>query len=455
MSKTIEIPYTPRPLWRTVIHPALDKYRYAVLVCHRRFGKTVGVINHMIKNAISNNGHAPRYVYLAPYRNQAKMIAWSYLKYYTSVIEGLKKPNESELYVELPTKHKGLDGARIYVVGADNPDALRGTYWDGAILDEYAQIKSELYGEVLVPALADHQGFAWFIGTPKGQNQFYEKYLEAQKNPKWFSCLYRADETDVIPQTDLETMIEQMTDIEARQELYCDFTASAFNVLITIDSVTKACQRIRPNTSTEPLIMGVDVARFGDDRTTIWRRQGFTAYEPIILTKLDNMEVASHIANQIDVHHPKSVFVDVGAVGSGVVDRLHQLGYDMVQEISFGSKAADSKRYANKRSEMWYNIKRWLDDGGCLPNMPDLKTELTSIEYKFDNTGRIALEPKEKVKEKLGKSPDLADGLALTFAQKIIGVSEDIQYSDQMFTNIYQSEGFYNPLKSMNRGYRQ
>lgn len=201
--------------------------------------------------------------------------------------------------------------------------------------------------------------------------------------------------------------------------------------------------------------MGVDVARFGDDRTTIWRRRGFTAYEPTVLTKMDNMEVASHIANQIDVHHPKSVFVDVGAVGSGVVDRLHQLGYNVVQEINFGSKATDSKRYANKRSEMWYNIKRWLDDGGCLPNMPDLKTELTSIEYKFDNTGRIALEPKEKVKAKLGKSPDLADGLALTFAQKIIGVAEDMQYDDHMFTNIYQSEGFYNPLKSMNRGYRQ
>lgn len=422
MDNVIKIPYTPRPIWAKEIHPALDKNRWAVLVCHRRFGKTVGVVNHMIKMAIKNTLPAPQFAYIAPFRNQAKKIAWGYLKYYTSVIQGVKV-NESELFVELPSKHRGRDGARIYIVGADYPDALRGTYWDGVVLDEFAQIKPELYGQVVRPALADRKGFAWFIGTPKGQNQFYEKYKEAVKYPdKWFSCLYRVDETNVLPQEEIDDMLRDMTEMEARQELYCDFTASASDVLIPIDLVTKACSVKLTDADVRglPLIMGVDVARFGDDRTTIWKRKGLAVYAPIVLTKLDNMEIASRLAYMIDRENPQVVFIDVGAVGSGVVDRLHQLGYKQVIEVNFGARADNPKRYANKRSEMWCVIKEFLLGGGCLPDNSALKTELSVVEYKFDKSGRIILEPKEQVKEKLGRSPDLADGLALTFAHKVM-----------------------------------
>ena len=87
----IVIPYTPRTIWKKEIHPALDKHRFAVLVCHRRFGKSVGVINQMIKSAVKNRLRSPRYTYLAPFRNQAKTIAWEYLKFYTSVIPGIKE----------------------------------------------------------------------------------------------------------------------------------------------------------------------------------------------------------------------------------------------------------------------------------------------------------------------------------------------------------------------------
>lgn len=424
--KTITIPYKPRPIWVKTIHPALDKYRFAVMVCHRRFGKTVGVINHLIKKAIEEDKPAPQYAYIAPYRNQAKKIAWNYLKYYTSFIVG-SKPNESELFVELPSKNKGWAGARIYIIGADNPDVLRGTYWDGVVLDEFAQIKPELYGGIVRPALADRKGFAWFIGTPKGQNQFYEKYKEALNAPqKWFCCLYRVDETGVLPEEEIKDMLSEMTDIEARQELYCDFTASASNVLITIDEVTKACNRKTDEEKLRglPLIMAVDVARFGDDRTTIWKRKGQGLYNPIVLQKMDNMEIASRLAYEIDTNSPQAVFIDVGAVGSGVIDRLHQLGYQQVIEVNFASAADSPLRYANKRSEMYCRAKKWITEVGCLVDNPDLKTELTSIEYKFDKSGRIILEPKEKVKEKLGKSPDLADGFVLTFAYKVIGTEQ-------------------------------
>lgn len=135
----IVIPYTPRPIWRDTIHPALTANRFAVLVCHRRFGKTVGTVNEMIKKAILNEKKAPVYAYVAPYRNQAKCVAWEYLKYYTNPIPN-RTVNESELYIELPTRHARSPGARLYIIGADHPDALRGIYLDGVILDEYADM---------------------------------------------------------------------------------------------------------------------------------------------------------------------------------------------------------------------------------------------------------------------------------------------------------------------------
>lgn len=419
--KQITIPYTPSYHWKRTIHKELETHRFSVLVAHRRFGKTVGVINHTIKKAIQNNTRAPVYAYIAPYRNQAKKIAWSYLRYYTSVIPGIKV-NESELYIELPTKHQGADGARIYVMGADNPDAIRGMYFDGVILDEPAQMKPGFYEEIIRPAIADRQGWVIWIGTPKGQNEFYERWQYAQKDPEWFAGMYRADESGIFDEggrcgpKELEAMKKEMSEMTFRQEMLCDFTASAANVLIPIDVVTEAAKRnYRPEElAGAPKILGVDVARFGDDRSIIQKRQGLVAYEPIIFEDIDNMSLAAQIIKTINEWNPDAVFIDLGR-GEGVIDRCHQLGYD-VTGINFGGKATNHGRYKNKRIEMWDTMKQWLENGGAIPDNSALKTELSIPEYSFDAANRMKLESKEDIKEKMGKSPDTADALALTFA---------------------------------------
>lgn len=409
--------YEPRPLWRDVIHPALAKKTRAVMVCHRRFGKTVGCINHLIWNAWGNKMLAPQYAYIAPFRNQAKRIAWNYLLYYTANIPE-RKVNSGELFVELPSRFKNSPGARIYVMGADYPDALRGMYLDGVILDEYAQMRSELYGEVLVPALADRNGFAYFIGTPKGQNAFYERYLTALKDDSYFTCCYRADETNIIPADKLEEMRREMTDTEVRQELLCDFTASASNIVIPIDLVTEAANRMISDeeVADSVSIMGVDVARFGDDSTIITHRKGLACYPQIKLHGLNTMEVASAVASHYWRIKPDAIIVDAGAMGAGVIDRLRQMGMPNVMEVNFGGSAIDSNRYANIRAEMYFKILAWLKAGGCIPNDTDLKSELTVTEYKYTQAGKIILQPKEQIKELTGRSPDRADSLALTFA---------------------------------------
>ena len=415
MGNKIVIPYKPRPLWQKIIHPALESHRFSVLVCHRRFGKTVGTINHLIKSAITCQRSAPNFAYVAPFRNQAKLIAWQYVKHYTSVIPGMKI-NESELFVEFPSQRKDWPGARIYIIGADHPDALRGIYLDGVVLDEYANIKRELWDEVLRPALADREGWAVFIGTPAGQNQFFEMYQRAQQEPSWFSCLYRVDESGVLPPEEVEDMKRDMTDMAIRQELLCDFSASASDIVIPIDLVTVSAGRkiMEQQVAGQPVVLGVDVARFGDDATVITARKGLWGKWQRTFRGLDTMEAAGKVIEAINAEKPDAVFCDVGAMGAGVIDRCIHLGYD-VTEVNFSGAASD-ERYANKRAEMYFTLRAWMESGGAIPDIPALKSELSIVEYRFNPSGRIQLEPKEKVKEKIGKSPDLADSLALTFA---------------------------------------
>lgn len=429
----IEISYHPRPV-QLEIHEIIKKYRFSVIVAHRRLGKTVCMINHLLREAILDKSGEGRYGYIAPYRLQAKKVVWDYLKSFSAPLYEFRKVNESELAITFS------NGSRIQLFGADNPDAMRGVYFNGVVLDEVADMKPQVWGEVIRPALADRNGWACFIGTPKGVNLFHELYsFGLAGRADWISKLYRADETGVISPEELEAARAVMSETQYRQEFLCDFSASVDNVLITIDLVSKASSRglNAQDVRGAQKIMGVDVARFGDDRSVICKRQGLWCQELKIVEKVDNMTFAGMVSREIDEFQPDAVFVDAGR-GEGVIDRLRQLGYS-VMEINFGSKAIEPSRYANLRCEMWDKMREWLESGGAIPNNSDLKTELSSPTYSFDAKGRLVLEPKEKLKERGLRSPDLADSLALTFAypirtgtaKKIRRIFEDSYYDER------------------------
>ena len=160
--------------------------------------------------------------------------------------------------------------------------------------------------------------------------------------------------------------------------------------------------------------LGVDCARFGDDRTAIFPRQGLAAFKPVEMRNARSHEIAARVANAKVKWDSEMEFVDgTGGYGSGVIDALQQAGYSP-QEIHFSGKAIDS-RYLNKRAEMWFLMAEWVKKGGALPNIPELKKELTSPMYLFQN-GKLRIEEKDQIKSRLGYSPDLADALCLTFA---------------------------------------
>ena len=423
-----ELVYNPHK-YQAEIHKRLK--RFSVLVCHRRFGKTFLAIATLIDAAISTNRENLRFGYVAPFQKQAKQVAWDYLKQFALPIHGTIA-NESETSITF------LNGARIRLYGSDNGESMRGLYFDGVVCDEIADFRPETWPEIIRPALTDshHRGWCLFIGTPKGLNQFYDLYQHAQKDPKWYAGMYRVDETDILDDDEIQMARNTMDENQYRREFLCDFSASMDNALITIDKVTDAASKKMTDNDIlgSARILGVDVARYGSDRSVIQKRQGLVAFEPKIFNDIDNMTLAGMVAQEVNEWEPDAVFIDSGR-GEGVIDRLRQLGY-FVTEVNFGGKPL-SPTYNNKRSEMWDNIRIWLDDGGALPNHTDLKTDLCVPLYKFDSGNRLQLESKDDIKKRGGRSPDLGDALALTFSYPVaakklghFGYKEEVVMAD-------------------------
>lgn len=216
----IVIPYRPRDQF-IAYHDRTE--RFAKIVAHRRFGKTVGCINDKIKAALTNTRQypPPRYAYVAPTYTQAKDIAWGYLKYYSAPIPGIKT-SESELWVEYP------NGARIRLYGADNYDRMRGLYHDGVTVDEPAQMDPRAWPEVIRPTLSDYQGWATFIGTPQGRDWFYRIDLAENDEPlpDFFRLTLKASETGIIKPEELQSLRTGLSEDQYAREFECSFDAS-------------------------------------------------------------------------------------------------------------------------------------------------------------------------------------------------------------------------------------
>lgn len=214
----VDLGYEPRP-FQQAAHEA--SRRFTVLVAHRRFGKTVWAVRDAVDRLLRCNLPEPRVAYCAPFRNQAKRIAWFYLRAFTANIPG-RKIDKSDLTI-------GLPGDRLFsVLGTENPDALRGGYFDHIVLDEFAQMAAELMGEVVLPALADRLGSATILGTPKGTNAFHDWAMRGLSgvDPEIVTLIYKASETGVIDPRELERLRTLMSEAEYEQEFECSFLAA-------------------------------------------------------------------------------------------------------------------------------------------------------------------------------------------------------------------------------------
>ena len=220
----ITIPYQPHK-YQKELHALADSVRFAVILCHRRFGKTYFALNWLIKAVIQATdipGAPAKGFYCCPKQTQARKVAWEYLLFFANVLPGFK-PNKQELSITF------LGGKKITLAGSDTADAHRGIYLDALVLDETAQMSPRVWGEIFRPALADRKGKSLMIGTPKGRaNLFYELFDQAATLEQWGRATFTVADTggDCIDEEELEAARREMTKEEYDQEFMCSFDAA-------------------------------------------------------------------------------------------------------------------------------------------------------------------------------------------------------------------------------------
>lgn len=260
-TQRVVIPYAPRKQFLP-FHNRQE--RWAVIVAHRRAGKTVACVNELIRGALICDKPRPRFAYIAPLLKQAKAVALDYLKEFGLAIPGATV-HESELRLDLP------NGGQVRLYGGDNPDALRGIYLDGVILDEAADMSPRVFNEIIRPALSDRKGWAVWIGTPKGQNDFYDLYQRATSDDGFFSLMLKASETGIVPPDELEDMRRQMTPEQYEQEAECSFQAAIIGAYYGREmEAAEQAGRIVPNLYDPGLQVHTAWDLGIDDQTAIW-----------------------------------------------------------------------------------------------------------------------------------------------------------------------------------------
>ena len=298
MAKQVVSPYKPRPL-QAAIHKKLT--RFSVLVCHRRFGKTIMSINHIILSLMQSKKKNPQYAYIAPEKAQAKKISWDEFKEYAGFIPGAKF-YETELKITIPLP--GGSTGKIYLEGADKPDRLRGMYFDGVVIDEVAQMPRSIWAEVVQPTLMGRGGWAVFIGTPKGKNYFEDLYkmgLDPQMQEMgWSSHMYKASETAVISAEELKLARMSSGADLFEQEYECSFKAvipGAYYGTLIAEAHRDNRVRSVPADTHAPVITAWDIGL--NDKTVIWFAQYKDGKLNLIDYYEDNNKPLKHYINVV------------------------------------------------------------------------------------------------------------------------------------------------------------
>lgn len=223
---TLKFNYRPRAAF---IGFHKRRQRFACLVCHRRAGKTVASVNDLQDRVLRCKHPSPRFAYVAPFLKQAKNVAWDYLRAAAAPLKGKVDANGKPLDAEINEAELKINyhnGGSLRLYGADNPDALRGIYLDGVVMDEYADMDPRVWPEIIRPMLGDRMGWAVHIGTPRGRNAFYSIFKSAQENSDWYSLVLKASESGIIPADELASIRETQTEDQYAQEYECSFDAA-------------------------------------------------------------------------------------------------------------------------------------------------------------------------------------------------------------------------------------
>lgn len=408
-------------------------FRRGCAVWHRRAGKDSVALNLTARDMFRRVG---TYWHLFPEQTQARRAIWNGIdRNGRRIIDQVfpapvrKRISSNEMLIET------VNGSTWQMAGSDNFDSLVGSNPVGVVFSEWALAHPDAW-DYIRPILVENDGWALFIYTPRGHNHGYTTWMNALEADGWFTERLTIEDTGLISPAQIEAERRSgMSEGKVRQEFYCSFEAASDAQLIPQDLVRDAMARVPcdPEPFDEKVI-GVDVARFGDDKSVICFRHGRNA-APIPYERFsgwDTMQTAARVAEWICRWAPDAVFVDDGGVGGGVVDRLHQLGFRIVHGVNFGGRSdcpRTGEKAGNKRTEMWLSSRAWLENG-ALPPDPLLSAELSAPMFGYNVQNALLLEKKEDMKKRGIPSPDVADAFALTFAYPVMGGDDEDEEPD-------------------------
>ena len=341
-------------------------------------------------------------------------------------------------FEELLTRDLKVDTGYYYAQAmlwsADNPDAFAGIHSSHGvclIVDEASGLPNNIYSVSEGFFTEPTQNRFWFAFSNPRRNQgpFYDSFHANKKY--WQTEQIDSRTVEGTDQALFHRMLEQYGEDStvARVEVLGQFPSADDDTVIPIELARSAVDRDVTLTVSEPIIWGLDVARFGADNSALCVRQGNTVFEIKTFHSMDLMQLCGAIKNIYDestaMNRPSEILIDSIGVGSGVVDRLAEQDLP-VRGINVAESPSSKKNYLNLRAELWFKIKDWLSARDCrLPNDDELIAELVSPSYTYTSTGKIKLESKEHLKKRGIKSPDKADALALTMASSAASFSSN------------------------------
>ena len=300
----------------------------------------------------------------------------------------------------------------------ERPEALAGVHSDHVLLvcDEAPGIPEEVY-EAAVGSMSGYSATTILIGNPTRNSGLFFK-THHQLSDDWFRMHVSCVDSKLVSRDYIRQIATTYGEASNayRVRVLGEFPLREDDVLIAAELVDAAMARDVVLDTKEPLLYGLDVARFGDDRTVLCKRQGNCVIEIKSWGGLDLMETCGRVFHEAQADKPAEVMVDSIGLGGGVADRLRELGLN-VRDVNVSESTAFNPTAAKLRDELWITIKDWLAQRACrIPRDDELRQELIGPTYTFTSNGKIKVEGKSEMKKRGLRSPDKADALGLTFA---------------------------------------
>jgi hypothetical protein len=311
---------------------------------------------------------------------------------------------------------------------ADRPEAFAGTHEQHVLIlmDESSAI-DDLIWETTEGAMTT-PGAMWLaFGNPtRNHGRFKQCFAGGRFAHRWQTTQVDSRDAKMADQAQIAQWITDYGDDSdfVRVRVKGLFPRVAVAQFIGEDLIQAARERLPVDDPLQPLVVGVDVARYGDDRSVILVRCGGTVRETRVYREVDTVRLAGYVCEVADQYRQQqpTLFVDAVGIGAGVVDQCRARGYQ-AQEVQAGGRAQDAAHYANKRAEMWDRVRQWLETRGTLdaaaPTTRELEAALTAPEYGYDAGGRLQIETKASMKARGLASSDVADALCHTFAEPV------------------------------------